>query len=140
MSSFHHIRLGIACGDYLPDDTILSSESVSDFCGELSASVHDYLCWPGYLVSHTNSNKLMISSACLLATSTISNQPVAGSIMVRQWNVVSFLPLPKVYAPSRSIHSCWNSDSAIDQVCETVFLKLQRQSFTSRAEPSEPNL
>ena len=61
-----------------------------------------------------------------------SSNPLASLGMLNHnvWKLVS----------SRSLLRCWNSDSAIDQVCETAFLKLQRQSFTPRAEPNEPNL
>ena len=70
----------------------------------------------GYLSSQVRCSKLLISSACLFGTSTISNQPVAGSIIVRQCSVISVLGrmtlpflffvsgLPNLYGPMRSIH------------------------------------
>ncbi len=44
-------------------------------------------------------------SACFSMTSTISNHPVAGSIMVRQSKVNLSSPSPNVYGPIRSMHN-----------------------------------
>ena len=58
----------------------------------------------GYRVNQVNSSRLAISSAAFMSTWVISNHPVAGSIMVRQWSCVSCLPFPILYGPMRSMH------------------------------------
>ena len=60
----------------------------------------------GYRVIHVTSIKWAMVSARLSGISTISNHPVAGSIIVKQCSVKVDLPLRSIwYGPIRSIHS-----------------------------------
>ena len=58
----------------------------------------------GYLVSQVISNVLPMMSACLVFIEVMSNQPMAGSIIVKAHRI-NFLLLFKIsYIPMRSIH------------------------------------
>ena len=64
-------------------------------------------CGQGYLVSQVCSTKLVMTSAHLvLGTLCISNQPVAGSIIVMHQRIRSVFPfLLILYGPIMSTHS-----------------------------------
>ena len=85
MNPFNYrIRLRIAGGDQLLRDTTFVLDSLGDFAANSLPLSMMISVGHGHRVSQVISSVLAMKSAWRLGVSTISNHPVAGSIIVTQ--------------------------------------------------------